>query len=202
MGEGAAGGYRGHLSTNLTLLGYNLDYVGNENGNPDPSIPNFDTNHEGHSGWRIDQIDANIERWLDLIDLDPDVILLHIGTNDFGQNYQTFTAINRLNNLMSKLCTLVPYGHQIVTNLLERTGPDAAIQSEFNPFVQEKVNGQVASGCRVTYLDMRSYVPLSDMPGKPLVVSVFCVHGTFFSNLIFASSPPSPLLPSRWPSSK
>lgn len=41
-GVGAAGGYRGHLSTSLTLLGYNLDYVGNENGNPDPSVPTFE----------------------------------------------------------------------------------------------------------------------------------------------------------------
>ena len=178
---------------------HNLDYVGNENGNPDPSVPTFDTNHEGHPGWRIDQLDTNIERWLDLIG-PPDVILLHIGTNDFGQNYQTSTAIDRLDNLMSKLCTLVPYGHQVVTNLLERTGtPNAVIQSVFNPFVQDKVNGQVSSGCRVTYLDMRSYVPISDMPGRPLVGFVFCVHDMLFSNLMF---PPLYLLHSRWPSSK
>ena len=84
-GEGAPGGYRGHLFTNLTSLGYNVDFLGNENNNPaSSSVANFDTSHEGHSGWRIDEIDRNIERWLDLIGLAPDVILVHIGTNDFG----------------------------------------------------------------------------------------------------------------------
>ena len=91
-------------------------------------------------------------------------VILCLFLSILGQNFQTATAIDRLDNLMSKLCTLVPYGHQIVTNLLERSGPNDEIQSDFNPFVQDKVNGQVASGCRVTYLDMRSYVPLSDMP--------------------------------------
>ena len=44
-----------------------------------------DHDHEGHSGWRIDQIDANVVDWLRTTT--PRTVLLHIGTNDMLQNY-------------------------------------------------------------------------------------------------------------------
>jgi len=47
-------------------------------------------------------IHENIEEWLDRIE-DPDIILLHIGTNDFGQNYQIENVINRYDALISEI---------------------------------------------------------------------------------------------------
>ncbi|WP_433888455.1 hypothetical protein [Streptomyces sp. CA-111067] len=38
-----------------------------------------DHDHEGHPGWRIDQLDANIVNWLNATD--PRTILLHIRTD-------------------------------------------------------------------------------------------------------------------------
>ena len=46
-----------------------------------------DHDHEGHSGWRIDQLDANIVGWLQTLPA-PRTVLLHIGTNDVTQNYR------------------------------------------------------------------------------------------------------------------
>ncbi len=156
-----SGGYRLKLYNMLTNLGYNVDYVGLQTVNSG-LIP--EKEHEGPGGWRIDQHDANITGVLASV-ADPDVVLMHIGTNDFGQGLNTTTAIDRLDALILKIATLRPYAHIIVTNLMERNEPaNSNIQAQFNPFVQARVDAHAAAGRRVTFLDMRSQVPLSDMP--------------------------------------
>ena len=37
--------------------------------------------------------------------INPDIILLHIGTNDFGQGFNTPTAKDRLDSLITKITT-------------------------------------------------------------------------------------------------
>ena len=163
-GASVAGGYRNKLYQTLTAAGYSVDFVGTQTANGVGTLP--DSDHEGHSGWNIGQLDANIPGWFGAI-ADPDVILLHIGTNDFGQNLDTPNAINRLDALITKMATLRPYAHIIVTNLMERNEPqNTTIQAQFNPYVQARVNAQAALGRRVTFLDMRSAVPLAEMPDQ------------------------------------
>jgi len=53
-GFDAAGGYRAPLCQLLTNAGDNIDFVGTQNGNGVAGLPDGD--HEGHPGWRIDQI--------------------------------------------------------------------------------------------------------------------------------------------------
>jgi len=118
-GTAGRGGYRGTLYDSLTTAGYNIDYIGSLSNN---GALLADVNHEGHSGWRIDQLDANIEGWFNTME-DPDVVLMHIGTNDFGQGVDITNAINRLDALILKISTLRPYAHIIVTNLMERGEP-------------------------------------------------------------------------------
>ncbi len=163
-GSGAPGGYRNRLYQILTAAGYTVDFVGTQTNNPVATLP--DSDHEGHSGWRIDQLDTNIAAWFSAI-ASPDVILLHIGTNDFGQNLDTPNAINRLDALITKMATLKPDARIIVTNIMVRGEPyNTTIQAQFNPYVQAKVDAQAALGRHVTFLDMRSAVPLSDMPDQ------------------------------------
>ena len=71
---------------------YTLHAVGTQTGNGVATLPDLD--HEGHSGWRIDQIDAIVLSVLGQI-AGPDVILLLIGTNDYGQGYDTAHAAER-----------------------------------------------------------------------------------------------------------
>ena len=78
------GGYRGPLYNLLTAAGYNVDYIGSQTINSSQLV---EQNHEGHSGWRIDQLDSNMAGWLGNL-ADPDVVLMHIGTNDFGQSVE------------------------------------------------------------------------------------------------------------------
>ena len=57
-----------------------------------PLYSNFDQNHEGHSGWTADQIQSNVTAWANLNK--PDVVLLHIGTNDISLNQSNSSTIN------------------------------------------------------------------------------------------------------------
>lgn len=162
FGSSVAGGYRNKLYQLLTTAGYNVDYVGVQNGNGVATLP--DSDHQGIGGWRIDQVDADIPKWLGVV-ADPDVILLHIGTNDFGQNLDTVNAINRWDALITKLATRLPYAHIIATNLMERNETtNTTIQTQFNPYVVDRINAQAALGRRVTFLNMRAAVPVAEMP--------------------------------------
>src|SRR4051812_31338835 len=74
-------GYRGHLYQMLVDAGFAVDFVGSI---PEGDIP--DPDHEGHGGHTalklIHDPDTNkgVFQWLR--DASPDVVLLHIGTNN------------------------------------------------------------------------------------------------------------------------
>src|SRR3954453_11137248 len=55
------GGYRIGLWQKFVAGGFPVDFVGSLSNGP---AELGDHDHEGHSGWRIDQIDANIVNWL------------------------------------------------------------------------------------------------------------------------------------------
>jgi lysophospholipase L1-like esterase len=156
-----AGGYRAPLYASLTNLGYTVDYVGTQTGNGAASLP--DSDHEGHSGWRIGQLSAAVLGFLNSVAA-PNVVLLHIGTNDANDG-DFANAVNRLDALITLIATNRPYAHIIVTSLLPRTEPaiNTSITNLFNPYVPGVVAAQVALGRRVTYLDMHAYLTTNDL---------------------------------------
>jgi len=159
FGEGGIdgfGGYRAALRNQLFNAGYSTEFVG--------TLSDGAGRHEGHPAWRIDQVDANIAGWLNAVGR-TDIILLHIGTNDFGQWLDYLNAIYRLDALITKIATLSPDTHVIVTSLLPRNEQQhSVILTQFNPFVEGIVEAQIAAGRLVSYLDMYPVVPLSSMP--------------------------------------
>ena len=82
--------YRYALWTKLIDDSLDFNFVGSltSNHNGTPVFPqyngfDFDQNHEGHWGWRADQIQNGLPNWLP--GYTPDIVLLHIGTNDLYQ---------------------------------------------------------------------------------------------------------------------
>jgi lysophospholipase L1-like esterase len=90
-GDTVYNSYRRSLWFLLQNNGYNVDFIGSEINNYGGPAPNqdFDLDHEGHAGWRADQIvDRGLASWLE--NYTPDIVLLHIGSNDL-------TRVNRNN---------------------------------------------------------------------------------------------------------
>ena len=78
--------YRRALWHRLASAGASIDFIGSLNSNlgGSPPNPDFDLDHEGHWGWRADEVLAGLPAWL--VNYTPDVVLLHLGSNDAFQN--------------------------------------------------------------------------------------------------------------------
>ncbi len=169
-GQNTPGGYRLPLYVALTNAGYNVDFVGTRTDNATNALP--DSNHQGmsgltQSGWRISGGQIGLTEfmpdWFNAV-ADPDVILLHIGTYDFGMTNDYPNAINRLDALISRIATNRPCANIIVTTLLPRAEPyNTWITTTFNPLVSGKVDAQRALGRKVHFLDMYAYLTTGDL---------------------------------------
>lgn len=123
-----AGSYRQRLYTLLTGAGYNVDYVGTLSDSISSGLP--DTDHQAFDGYRIEHLEASVGIWLKKTN-DPDVILIHAGTNDFWVGATLETAEARLDKLLDKICGMRPHAKIIVASLILRNDPYEVIQSEF-----------------------------------------------------------------------
>jgi len=100
--------YRRPLHQMLTGAGYDVDFIGSQSG---VTLNNdFDLDHEGHGGWRADQLingrstqpeRGKLSDWL--ATYTPDVVLLHIGTNDFGQGQSVSSTLTDVGNIIGVL---------------------------------------------------------------------------------------------------
>jgi hypothetical protein len=87
--------YRLDLWDQLVNAGYDVNFVGSLNAGS--SIPDFDPDHEGHGGWRDDEIingrpgEGKLADWL--VAFQPDIVLLHIGTNGLDPSPADVEAI-------------------------------------------------------------------------------------------------------------
>jgi acyl-CoA thioesterase I len=92
--EGASGDatWRYWLQKSLEGEGCVVDYVGSRRGvlRGAPRFSDFDPDHEGHWGWTTAQVRAQIDRWAS--DAKPGIVLLHLGTNDLGDDPQRIAA--------------------------------------------------------------------------------------------------------------
>lgn len=171
-GTPVAGGYRLPLYQMLTNAHYRVDMVGNETTNPADALKP-EIQHEGHSGWVISNASnglyEKIDGWLNAIE-DPDVVLIHIGTNDSGAS-DFANRIDKLDALVTRIVEKRPYAHIVVSTLMKRNNDGSlnrynAITSQFNPFVQPLVERHQQAGHRVHFLDMHALLDLDIDPAS------------------------------------
>ncbi len=141
-------GYRSRLFDLLESAGYNFDFVGTQHsGTSYSGNPRFDADHEGHAGYESMppsyingwNLGDNIWRHISLnyADIDtadhwlyynhPDIVLLHIGTNDLdhnGENCDNFLWGGKPSSTIAKyihdlLDTLTVFDPNIITFLAE-----------------------------------------------------------------------------------
>jgi lysophospholipase L1-like esterase len=96
--------YRRNLWFLLQDAGYKVDFIGSQNdfsGNVADDLKNFDLDHEGHWGWEAGELNNKLNGWLE--DYTPDIVLLHVGTNDFGREQSNSSTIQELASIIDKL---------------------------------------------------------------------------------------------------
>jgi len=158
-GTQVPGGYRIGLWQRMAAGGFRVDFVGSQFNGP---AALGDHDHEGHPGWRIDQIDANIVGWLRATT--PHTVLLHIGTNDVLQNFNVATAPNRLSTLIDHITATSPSAEVFVATIipLAQASQENAVRT-FNAAIPGIVSRNASAGKHVHLVDMHSALTAADL---------------------------------------
>lgn len=150
------GGYR----TELKNLVPNINLVGSLQNGPAQLL---DRDHEGHSGWRIDEIQNNVVSWLNTHS--PQTVLLLIGTNDMIGNHQVATAPQRLSTLVDTITQTKPDANVLVASLPPLgTAAEQQRVDAYNQAIPAMIEQKRSQGKKVHYVDMHTAITLADMP--------------------------------------
>jgi lysophospholipase L1-like esterase len=151
-------GYREPLYVSLINGDYSFDFVG---GLTDGSFA--EPNHEGHYGWRADEIlngrisepaAGKLASWLPVSQ--PDVILLHIGTNDITQGNQDANEVNSILNVIDAY--EVTSGKNIpvvLARIIDRV-PNSSLTTAYNNDLNTMATRRIANGDNITIVNMQN----------------------------------------------
>jgi lysophospholipase L1-like esterase len=148
-------GYRKDLWNLLTTSGFDVNFVGTQSNGNVPSSPFSDPDHEGHNGYTDTQIADNIynedggDNWL--IQNPPDVILLHIGTNELSNNSD---EVERILDEIDEYET--DAGSRVIVILARIIDmvPNNPVVNQFNNKVEEMATGRSEFGVDLFIVDM------------------------------------------------
>ena len=177
------GGYRDRLENLLTDNNIAFDFVGTADDNGPASLS--DKDHQGHPGWRIDEIAASVSPWLQAET--PDVVQLLIGTNDVIQDHFLETAPDRLSALIDQILTELPDVHVVVATIppAERSSLNNSV-NDYNASISGIVDDKVAQGKSVSFVDMNSQMTVDDLGDRvhPNQTGYDKMAGVWFDGLL------------------
>ena len=172
--EGVNNGYRNGLWAALTNAGYDVDLVGTLT-HPYPRTAICpDADHDGHSGYTIGDIRAEIDGWYSEI-IGPDVALVMAGTNDIawwvapGADMadvadEMLDLINHMLDLDSEMAVIVatipPMSSEVVSDI---NRDRAELTIEYNDALLTKVAAHPAYGSRLWSVDVHSGLTVDDL---------------------------------------
>jgi lysophospholipase L1-like esterase len=186
------GGYRQPLDSLLGKEHVPHAFVGSMTANSGPVLDaRGQGHHEGHPGYRIDQVAADLDglaggatddggSWLTGIDgrpaLYPDVVIIHLGTNDISQRYDptrqypggfinlsvpteraTFVSdlAQRLTALVDKIFTLRPSTRIVLSNIVPMERSNFGEVSElYGVAVAQIVQQEAAAHRHIVFADV------------------------------------------------
>jgi lysophospholipase L1-like esterase len=137
-------GYRNDLAELLDTQSVDYDFVGGEN---DGS--GFDTDHEGHGGWRADEILAEINGWLN--SHRPNIVLLHIGTNDISSDETPQNVRDEISAIIDAIYNFDPAIATILASVVPRADEKDATNDALVALLDDVVTDKVLNGVDVRY---------------------------------------------------
>lgn len=168
-------GYRLPLYRRLLLAGYAVDFVGSQSMADEATAPAyFDPDHEGHGGWRGEEIAANIYGWL--VANPADIVLLMAGTNDLSRGQPPTTE--DIEATLDEVDRFNPATWVIVAQI-----PNRAIYSsettEYNLNLSLLVRQRIATGDRLRLVDMENALLYPDDIYDPQTSGVHLTPGGY-----------------------
>ena len=166
-------GYRRLLYNQLKTNGYKINFVGSQNG----GLPNdFDRDNEGHPGWSagapIFNPDLNMTTHLSgfLSSNPPDIVLLHIGTNDITETGNSWEkTASQLAHVVKGLLDIIynfnPNITTFVAKIIDRndTVKTGGFSADYRHIKTMNFNGNLADTINNLPKPKREKVVLVDM---------------------------------------
>jgi len=140
--------YRSHLWYMLQDAKYNADFVGSQKAGSTITPP-FDIDNEGHPGWSSYQIAERVYGYM--LNSQPDIVLLHIGTNDHSTSTRGVESIlNEIDQYERDTNHKVTV---LVALIIDREVHDPIIAA-FNKKLSSLISFRRQTGDIVTLVDM------------------------------------------------
>jgi lysophospholipase L1-like esterase len=160
-GQVGRNSYRYFLYRKLIDAGYGVDFVGGRIRNDvgDPANFDYDQNHEGHSGWRADNILENIVNWVQ--SYNPEIVLLHIGTNDIWRGDSVASTVAEVAGIIDAIRGVNSNIEIVLAQIIPLVNYEPQIAA-FNSDLATMAAGKVTDGANVTVVDMHSNFSLND----------------------------------------
>ncbi|PBC71589.1 lysophospholipase L1-like esterase [Streptomyces sp. TLI_235] len=160
VGSTTGDGYRWELARYMVEVQqlYTAAWVGSQT-----SGTQSNPHHEGHSGWRIDELTSQIDSWM--ATYQPDVVLLHAGVNDARQGATEQTMATRMSALLGRILADSPTVRVIVGDVMP---PWYGTQQDVASVAVQRFDGLLpsvvaAAGPRVTLARMSAAVTSSQL---------------------------------------
>jgi len=116
--------YRYPLFYKLKDAGYDVNFIGSlktglsgEFKWPDKDGVAFDPDHEGHYGWKTAAVRDKLAEWSTAWNAIPDIVLIHLGTNDRESNDYNADIVQPLKDMVTFLRTKNPRVAVIIGHL-------------------------------------------------------------------------------------
>ncbi len=152
-------GYRAHLYDMLKADGDVVNFVGSRHGGTA-----FDSDHEGHSGYTADDLIPRVRAWV--AEAQPDIVTLHIGTNDLLRGESAVGALGGVRRVIEEIITEMPHVHIIVSGSFARPSEAVVTQSRlFNSGIESLAREFTERGSSVDVIDLNSVIRNEDFTG-------------------------------------
>jgi lysophospholipase L1-like esterase len=164
-------GYRSQLFKLVVAANQNVTFTGSQSSGPSTvSNKTFPKNHEGHDGYTVESGystygTAGISSLIPspAFNTKPDIVLLHIGTNDLTSSNAKSTTSDRLDKVLTSIVAAAPNALVVVAKVIP-LGYSSSDWDTYNSKIPGVVQKHTANGEHMVVVDM-SKLPASQLGG-------------------------------------
>ncbi len=146
-------GYRNYLWYLLQEGGYDVDFVGSRH-NGSSVLPPYDGDNEGHTGWTTHQIADKVYGYM--TKNTPDIVLLHIGTNDSAY-YSVSGGIYGMERILDEIDRYEEDYHRkvyVIVAYIIDLRKDPSWVAAYNSQLKTLLASRIAAGDAIVTVDM------------------------------------------------
>jgi lysophospholipase L1-like esterase len=150
------GGYRRYLWDDIAAIG--LSSTTNFVGPLQTGVITIDRDHQGHSGWRTDQLLPLIAP--DMEAYNPNIVLMQAGANDIGQGASVSTALDGLGSMLDAIYAAKPnvkvyvFNYARQNNIASSSTWNATSNGQLTSGLRSLVSQRAAAGKRIQFVDI------------------------------------------------